>query len=51
MTSLTQHKDDSWTVHTVKGDIDCEIVVNGNRQRVINEAQKGQEVSCILEVN
>ena len=25
---LTQHRDDSWTVHTGQGDIDAEIVVN-----------------------
>ena len=25
---LTQHKDDSWTVHTKKGDIDVGVVVN-----------------------
>lgn len=28
VTGLTQHKDDSWTVHTDKGDIACEIIVN-----------------------
>jgi len=27
-TGVTQHEDDSWTVHTEKGDIDCEYVVN-----------------------
>ena len=27
-TGVTQHDDDSWTVHTEKGDIDCEYVVN-----------------------
>ena len=31
---LTQHKDDSWTVHTEHGDIDCEIVVNACGYRV-----------------
>ncbi len=31
---LTQHRDDSWTVHTHKGDIDCEIVVNACGYRV-----------------
>ena len=31
---LTQHKDDSWTVHTKKGDIDAEIVVNAGGYRV-----------------
>jgi len=34
VTGLTQHKDDSWTVHTVKGDITCEIVVNACGYRV-----------------
>ena len=34
VTSLTQHKDDSWTVHTDKGDIACEIVVNAGGYRV-----------------
>lgn len=34
VTGLTQHKDDSWTVHTDKGDIDCEIVVNACGYRV-----------------
>ncbi|MFD0915196.1 FAD-dependent oxidoreductase [Pseudahrensia aquimaris] len=32
--ALTQHKDHSWTVHTDKGDIDCEIVVNACGYRV-----------------
>ncbi len=32
--ALTQHKDDSWTVHTEHGDIDCEIVVNACGYRV-----------------
>ena len=31
---LTQHPDDSWTVHTDKGDIDCEVVVNAGGYRV-----------------
>ncbi|MEP6445579.1 MAG: FAD-dependent oxidoreductase [Hyphomicrobiales bacterium] len=31
---LTQHKDDTWTVHTEKGDIDCDIVVNAGGYRV-----------------
>ncbi|WGI23125.1 FAD-dependent oxidoreductase [Amylibacter sp. IMCC11727] len=31
---LTQHKDDSWTVHTEKGDITCEVVVNAGGYRV-----------------
>lgn len=31
---LTQHKDDSWTVHTEHGDIDCEVVINACGYRV-----------------
>lgn len=31
---LTQHKDDSWTVHTENGDITCEVVVNAGGYRV-----------------
>ena len=34
VTGLTQHKDDSWTVHTSKGDIDCEVVINACGYRV-----------------
>jgi dimethylglycine dehydrogenase len=34
VTSLTQHKDDTWTVHTQKGDIDCDVVVNAGGYRV-----------------
>ena len=34
VTGLTQRKDDTWTVHTTKGDIDCEIVVNACGYRV-----------------
>ncbi|MCO4847354.1 MAG: FAD-dependent oxidoreductase [Yoonia sp.] len=34
VTGLTQHKDDTWTVHTDKGDIDCEVVVNACGYRV-----------------
>lgn len=34
VTFLTQHKDDSWTVHTDKGDIDCEVVINACGYRV-----------------
>ena len=34
VTGLTQHKDDSWTVHTAHGDITCEIVVNACGYRV-----------------
>jgi len=31
---LTQHSDDTWTVHTEQGDIDCDIVVNACGYRV-----------------
>ena len=34
VTALTQHSDDTWTVHTEKGDIDCDIVVNACGYRV-----------------
>ncbi len=34
VTGLTQRPDDSWVVHTDKGDIDCEIVVNASGYRV-----------------
>jgi len=34
VTGLTQRADDSWTVHTAHGDIDCEIVVNAGGYRV-----------------
>lgn len=34
VTGLTQHDDHTWTVHTEKGDIDCEIVVNAGGYRV-----------------
>nr|WP_309502766.1 FAD-dependent oxidoreductase [uncultured Roseovarius sp.] len=34
VTGLTQHKDDTWTVHTEKGDIDADIVVNACGYRV-----------------
>jgi len=34
VTGLTQHSDDSWTVHTEHGDIACEIVVNACGYRV-----------------
>lgn len=34
VTGLTQHRDDSWTVHTEHGDIDCEVVVNAGGYRV-----------------
>ncbi|MCR9238566.1 MAG: FAD-dependent oxidoreductase [Alphaproteobacteria bacterium] len=31
---LTQHDDDTWTVHTLHGDIDCDVVVNAGGYRV-----------------
>ncbi|MEM1298186.1 MAG: FAD-dependent oxidoreductase [Pseudomonadota bacterium] len=34
VTGLTQHKDDTWTVQTEHGDIDCDIVVNACGYRV-----------------
>ena len=34
VTGLTQHQDDTWTVHTDKGDIDADIVVNACGYRV-----------------
>ena len=34
VTGLTQHRDHSWTVHTTKGDIECEVVVNACGYRV-----------------
>lgn len=37
--ALTQHKDDTWTVHTEQGNIDCDIVVNACGYRV-NEVGK-----------
>ncbi|PIB24116.1 FAD-dependent oxidoreductase [Amylibacter kogurei] len=33
VTGLTQHRDDTWTVHTDKGDVKCEIVVNAGGYR------------------
>jgi dimethylglycine dehydrogenase len=39
VTGLTQHKDDSWTVHTSQGEIACEVVVNACGYRV-NEVGK-----------
>ncbi|GFE63802.1 GcvT family protein [Litoreibacter roseus] len=33
VTGLTQHPDDSWSVHTDKGDVRCEIVVNAGGYR------------------
>ncbi|MEJ6387935.1 GcvT family protein [Gymnodinialimonas ulvae] len=34
VTALTQHGDDTWTVHTNRGDIDADIVVNACGYRV-----------------
>ena len=34
VTAMTQHKDDTWTVETTKGNIDCDIVVNACGYRV-----------------
>ncbi|MEM8876840.1 MAG: FAD-dependent oxidoreductase [Pseudomonadota bacterium] len=34
VTGLSQRPDDTWTVHTAKGDIDCDIVVNAGGYRV-----------------
>lgn len=34
VTGLTQHKDDTWTIQTEHGDIDCDIVVNAGGYRV-----------------
>lgn len=34
VTGLTQHNDDTWTVQTEHGDIDCDIVVNAGGYRV-----------------
>ena len=34
VTGLTQHADDTWTVETTKGTIDCDIVVNACGYRV-----------------
>ncbi|MBT8455076.1 MAG: FAD-dependent oxidoreductase [Alphaproteobacteria bacterium] len=34
VTGLTQRKDHTWTVHTEKGDIDCDIIVNAGGYRV-----------------
>lgn len=34
VTALTQHSDDTWTVHTEHGDIDCDVVVNACGYRV-----------------
>ncbi len=44
VTALTQHKDQSWTVHTDKGDITCEIVVNACGYRV-------NEVGAMMDVH
>ncbi|WP_299967739.1 FAD-dependent oxidoreductase [uncultured Roseobacter sp.] len=34
VTGLTQRRDDTWTVHTAQGDIDCDVVVNAGGYRV-----------------
>ncbi|MFK7764602.1 MAG: FAD-dependent oxidoreductase [Roseobacter sp.] len=34
VTGLSQHKDDTWTVHTEHGDIDCDVIVNAGGYRV-----------------
>ena len=34
VTGLTQRADDTWTVHTEQGDIDCDVVVNACGYRV-----------------
>ena len=34
VTALTERADDTWTVHTERGDIDCDIVVNACGYRV-----------------
>ena len=34
VTALSQKTDDTWTVHTTKGDIDCDVVVNACGYRV-----------------
>ena len=33
VTGLSQREDDSWTVQTTKGDIDCEVVINAGGYR------------------
>ena len=33
VTGLSQREDDSWTVHTANGDIDCEVVINAGGYR------------------
>ena len=42
--NLTQHKNDTWTVHTEKGDIQCDIVVNACGYRV-------NEVGAMMDVH
>ncbi|MEO1111005.1 MAG: FAD-dependent oxidoreductase [Pseudomonadota bacterium] len=44
VTALTQHRDDTWTVHTEHGDIDCDIVVNACGYRV-------NEVAAMMQVH
>ncbi|WP_298813358.1 FAD-dependent oxidoreductase [uncultured Roseibium sp.] len=42
--ALTQHRDDTWTVHTEHGDIDCDVVVNACGYRV-------NEVAAMMDVH
>ncbi|MEP1572613.1 GcvT family protein [Roseibium album] len=44
VTELTQHRDDTWTVHTEHGNIDCDIVVNAGGYRV-------NEVGAMMDVH
>jgi dimethylglycine dehydrogenase len=44
VTGLTQHSDDTWTVHTAQGDIDCDVVVNACGYRV-------NEVGAMMQVH
>lgn len=44
VSNLTQHDDETWTVHTEKGDIDCDIVVNACGYRV-------NEVGAMMDVH
>ena len=43
VTGLTQHADSTWTVHTEKGDVKCEIVVNAGGYRC-------NEIGAMMEV-
>ena len=44
VTALTQHSDDTWSVHTEHGDIDCDVVVNACGYRV-------NEVGAMMDVH